>query len=97
MIPVIERNHALFSQPVAIERSVDPAGIDCIANPVNPVGISKVTGISLSVTVPVLDSVTVYSNTSSIRPTHPLRSVTLIVSSKIARLKINDVVLFTSI
>lgn len=96
-IPVTERNHALFTQPVDIEISVDPTGIDCIVNHVNPVGISKVTGIPLSATVPVLLRVIVYSNISSIRPTHQFRSTTSIVSSRRARFNVKEVALLASI
>jgi len=96
LIPERERYHAPLSPPERVERSVDPAGVDMTVNPVNPVGISSVTGIPESGTFPVFVSVIVYSNTSPMILSHPLISTTPIVAARRGILRINDVVLLAS-
>lgn len=44
-IPESERYQALLAQPVEVERSTEPGGIEVTTNHVNPDGISSVTGI----------------------------------------------------
>ena len=96
-IPESERYHAPFVQPVLVERSVDPGGVEFITNPVNHDGISSVTGIAVSATFPVLVSEMVYSKISPIIPSQPFTSITLIVSSRSGILRIKAVVLLASI
>lgn len=97
LTPESERYQAPFTQPVEVERFIDPAGVEVTTNPVNPSGISRFTGIFVRATFPVLVRVTVYSKISPIIPSQPLRSSTLIASSRSGILRINDVVLFASI
>ncbi len=97
LTPEIERYQTLFIPPELVERSVDPAGVDIIVNPVNHAGISRVTDIAESATFPVFVSVMVYSNISPMIPSPPFTSSTLIDSSSSGRLRINEVVLFASI
>lgn len=80
-----------------MERSIDPAGVEIIVNPVNPEGISSITGILVRATFPVFVRVIVYSNISPIIPSPPFISETVIVSSRRGILRINAVVLFASI
>lgn len=97
MIPERERYQAPFTHPVAVERFIDPAGVLIKVNPVNPFGISRVTGMFVRATFPVFVRVIVYSNTSPMIPSPPFMSETVILSSRRGILRINAVVLFASI
>jgi hypothetical protein len=97
MIPEIERYPAPFTPPTESERSVEPGGRDTMVNPVNQAGTTRFTGIPVSPTFPVFVRVIVYSKTSRMSPSPPFISTTLIVSSRRAILRINDVVLLASI
>lgn len=93
----MERNPASLIPPVRFEISVEPGGVDTTVNPVNPLGISSVTGMPWSDTFPVFVRVIVYSNISPMIPSHPFKSTTPIASSRSAILRINEVVLLASI
>lgn len=68
-----------------------------MVNPVNPDGISSITGILVRATFPVFVSVIVYSNISPIIPSPPFISTTPIASSRSGIFTVNAVVLLASI